>query len=133
MPSIQCIVVTPEKTALETTADFLALPMADGEMGVGENHAPMIGRLGFGEMRIVNSGQAQQLYIDGGFVQIANNEVTILTGKAVPFEDVDLEQAETQLREANRSVASTPEAAAIKTRNVEQARAQIRVAKQAGK
>lgn len=131
MPSIQCIVVTPEKTALETSADFIALPLADGEMGIGENHAPMIGRLGYGEMRFRSAGETQKLYIDGGFVQIANNEVTVLTGKAIPCNEINLEQAEKQLAEATKSVAPTAELAAIKARNIEQARAQIRSAKQA--
>ncbi|MEW4454224.1 ATP synthase F1 subunit epsilon [Bremerella sp. JC817] len=133
MPSIQCIVVTPEKTALETTADFIALPLADGEMGVGENHAPVIGRLGYGEMRIVSGSQTQRLYVDGGFVQIANNEVNILTGKAIPSAQIDVAQAEVQLAEASKAAAPTDELAAIKTRNIEQARNQIRAAKRAGK
>lgn len=129
MPSIQCIVVTPEKTALETTADFIALPLADGEMGIGENHAPVIGRLGYGEMRIVSEGQTQRLYVDGGFVQIADNVVSILTGKAISPSDIDIDQAEKQLVEASKAVAPTDELAAIKTRNIEQARNQIRAAK----
>lgn len=129
MPSIQCIVVTPEKTALETTADFIALPLADGEMGIGENHAPVIGRLGYGEMRIVSAGQTQRLYIDGGFVQIADNVVNILTGKAIPSSDIDVDQAEKQLEEASKAIAPTDELAAIKTRNIVQARSQIRASK----
>ncbi|MHC2067294.1 ATP synthase F1 subunit epsilon [Bremerella sp. T1] len=133
MPSIQCIVVTPEKTALETTADFIALPLADGEMGIGENHAPVIGRLGYGEMRIVSGGQTERLYVDGGFVQISNNEVNILTGKAIPSNEVDVEQAEKQLKEASNAPAPTDELAVIKSRNIEQARNQIRAAKRAAK
>lgn len=133
MPSIQCIVVTPEKTALETTADFIALPLADGEMGIGENHAPVIGRLGYGEMRIVSGGETQQLYVDGGFVQIADNVVSILTGKAIPSTDIDVDQAEKQLEEASKAVAPTDELAAIKTRNIVQARSQIRAAKRSAK
>lgn len=133
MPSIQCIVVTPEKTALETTADFIALPLADGEMGIGENHAPVIGRLGYGEMRIVSGGETQQLYVDGGFVQIADNVVSILTGKAIPSSDIDVDQAEKQLEEASKAIAPTDELAAIKTRNIVQARSQIRAAKRSAK
>ncbi|MFN3153715.1 ATP synthase F1 subunit epsilon [Bremerella sp.] len=133
MPSIQCIVVTPEKTALETTADFIALPLADGEMGIGENHAPVIGRLGYGEMRIVSGGETQQLYVDGGFVQIADNVVSILTGKAIPSTDIDVDQAEKQLEEASKAAAPTDELAAIKTRNIVQARSQIRAAKRSAK
>jgi len=129
VPSIQCIVVTPEKTALETTADFIALPLADGEMGIGENHAPVIGRLGYGEMRLVSGGSTERLYVDGGFVQIADNVVNILTGKAIPISEIDVEQAEKQLEEATKAVAPTDELAAIKMRNIEQARSQIRTAK----
>ncbi len=31
---LTCIVVTPETTALEETADFVALPLDDGEIGI---------------------------------------------------------------------------------------------------
>ena len=47
-----CVVVTPEATVLDTPADFVALPLFDGECGVAPGHAPMIGRLGYGELRI---------------------------------------------------------------------------------
>lgn len=132
MASIKCIVVTPERTALETTADFVALPLADGEMGVGKNHAPVIGRLGFGELRIVSGGQTQKFYVDGGFVQIANNEVNILTGKAILPDQIDVAAAQQQLEVAVKAPAPTDELAVIKMRNVEQARNQIRTARRAG-
>jgi len=129
--SIKCIVVTPETTALETDADFVALPLADGELGIGNNHAPMIGRLGFGELRVVKEGKTETLYVDGGFVQIANNVVNVLTGKAVQPAEIDLPQAEQQLAESITKSAPTDEAIALKTRSIEQARSQIRSAKRA--
>ena len=48
---LRCIVVTPEETVLEGEASFVALPLFDGEIGIARGHSPMIGRLGFGEMR----------------------------------------------------------------------------------
>ena len=48
----QCIVVTPEQTVRETPADFVAVTLFDGEIGIGPGHTPLIGRLGYGEMRI---------------------------------------------------------------------------------
>ena len=47
--ALQCVVVTPETTALEAQADFVALPLFDGELGVAPDRGPMIGRLGFGD------------------------------------------------------------------------------------
>lgn len=128
MPTIKCIVVTPEQTVLETTADFIALPLYDGEMGVSVNHAPMIGRLGYGELRIQNEGQTARFYVDGGFVQVADNEVTLLTGKAVPAHSVDLAEAQRKLTEANAKPSTTEELETVRTRLIQQARAQVRVA-----
>ena len=54
---IQCSVVTPEATLLDAPADFVALPLFDGEIGIGPDHSPFIGRLGYGELRVVEGGQ----------------------------------------------------------------------------
>ena len=48
---LQVVVVTPEKTLLDETVDFVALPLYDGELGVLPGRAPLIGRLGYGELR----------------------------------------------------------------------------------
>ncbi len=125
---LTCIVVTPEKTALEQPAAFVALPLFDGEIGIAPGRSPMIGRLGYGEMRVKSGGQTSRYYIDGGFVQVADNVVSVLTGKAVPAGELDAAQAERDLDEARSLPANTPELLEIRDRSVAQARAQIRVA-----
>src|SRR3954453_4327444 len=85
---LQCIVVTPERAVLDETCDFVALPLFDGELGVLPGRRPMVGRLGFGELRTVPAGRVHRYYVDGGFVQIASNVVTVLTGKAIKAEDI---------------------------------------------
>jgi len=129
--AITCTVVTPEQTALETKADFVALPLFDGEIGIAANHSPLIGRLGYGEMRIKSGGQTQVYYVDGGFVQVADNVVAVLTSRAVPAKNLDAAAAETQLQAALGQVASSPEMFEIRDRKVAQARAQIRTARRA--
>ena len=127
---LTCVVVTPEQTALETQAEFVAVPLYDGELGIGIDHAPLIGRLGFGEMRIRAAGGGQSsFYVDGGFVQVADNVVSILTNKAVPAEKVDASIAEKQLAEALKRPNDTEDATAVRDRMIAQARAAIRVAK----
>src|SRR5205085_7199902 len=81
---LECIVVTPEATALQTPAQFVALPLFDGELGVLPGHSPFIGRLGFGELRVVENGKTFRLYVDGGFVQVAGGVVSVLTNNAIP-------------------------------------------------
>ncbi len=129
--SLQCIVVTPEETVLEGEATFVALPLFDGEVGIGLHHSPMIGRLGYGEMRITNGEESSSYYVDGGFVQVADNLVSVLTNRAVPAATVDGETAEQQLAEVlSRRVAGADQLA-IRDRQLSQARAQIRVARKA--
>jgi F-type H+-transporting ATPase subunit epsilon len=84
MAQLQCIVVTPESTLLDEQVDFVALPLFDGEIGISPGRSPLIGRLGYGELRLVAGGQTRHYYVDGGFVQVANNVVSVLTNRAMP-------------------------------------------------
>jgi F-type H+-transporting ATPase subunit epsilon len=122
-------VVTPEATVVDTHADFVALPLYDGELGVARNHSPMIGRLGFGELRIKHRGSQDRYYVDGGFVQVADNVVSVLTGRAIPAEQIDRAAAENQLRSAVARRTSGDEEQAIRERLIAQARGQLRVAR----
>ncbi|MHB1033695.1 MAG: ATP synthase F1 subunit epsilon [Pirellulales bacterium] len=128
-----CIVVTPEATVLDGPADFIALPLLDGEIGLAPGHAPMIGRLGYGEMRVVNDKTTRRYYLDGGFVQVVGDTVSILTGRAVPAEDLDVEVMAEQLSVARLRPAKTPDQMAARDQAVIQARARLRVARRAAK
>lgn len=121
-------VVTPEETVLETEAESVVLPLFDGEIGILKGHSPMIGRLGFGEMRLTTGGETSRFYVDGGFVQVADNLVSVLTGRSVPVAELDAATAQKQLDEGLTRTASGPEEAAIRDRIVSQARAQLRLA-----
>jgi F-type H+-transporting ATPase subunit epsilon len=125
---MRCAVVTPEATVLDETVDFVAVPLYDGELGIAPKHSPLIGRLGYGELRVRAAGRTRSYYVDGGFVQVVGNAITILTNRAVAAEELDAEVAEEQLRAARSRPAHTPELMAIRDRLVAQARAQKRVA-----
>jgi F-type H+-transporting ATPase subunit epsilon len=121
-------VVTPEETVLETTVDSLVLPLVDGEVGILRGHAPMIGRLGFGEMRLTAAGATTRYYVDGGFVQVVGDTVSVLTPRAFDPAKIDAEAARKQLADGLARKASGPDAMAARERVVSQARAQLRLA-----
>jgi F-type H+-transporting ATPase subunit epsilon len=131
MPELTCTVVTPEQTALETKAEFVALPLFDGEIGIAPNHSPLIGRLGYGELRIKSGGQTASYYVDGGFVQVADNVVAVLTNRAVPVKSLDPAAAEAQLAAALQKPGNTPELREIRDRAIAQSRALVRAARRA--
>lgn len=129
MAQLNCIVVTPEMTALEAKADFVALPLFDGEIGIARGHSPMIGRLGYGEMRLRTGDKVSRYYVDGGFVQVADDVVSVLTNRAVPAAQVDASGAQRQLDDARQQTATTDDLLEKRERLVAQARAQLRTAR----
>jgi len=129
--TLRCVVVTPEATVVDTTARFVALPLYDGEAGIAPLHSPMIGRLGYGELRIDDGAQTDVFYVDGGFVQVSDDVVSIITNRSIPAAQVNLAAASEQLASAQRTTAVGEDEMAVRDRKIAQARAQLRVARRA--
>lgn len=92
--TLQCTIVTPEKAIFDDVCEQVVVPAHDGEVGILPGHARFLARLGSGELRLVTGGKTHGLYVEGGFVQVADGRVTILTDNACDFEDIDLVDAE---------------------------------------
>ena len=99
---LHCVVVTPERALLDEPADFIALPLYDGELGVLPGRAPLVGRLGYGELQITTAAGKRSYFIDGGFVQVKQGVVSLLTDRAQPADKLDAHQAEDELQKAQQ-------------------------------
>lgn len=131
MSELQVIVVTPEDTKLDQSCEFVAVPLIDGEAGILPGHAPMIGRLGPGALRVRSGGKDQTFYVDGGFVQVDSDIISVLTNNSVPIAQIDLVAAKSALKTAEDQPGNTGEHADIRNRAIAQAKAQIRLAEKA--
>jgi F-type H+-transporting ATPase subunit epsilon len=127
---IECVVVTPERTLFDEVVEFVALPLYDGELGILPRHTPLIGRLGHGELRIRKGSENRRYFVDGGFAQVRDDVVTVLTNRALPAAAIDPTTAATALEAARARVATTDHDLAAKATAVARARAQIRIASQ---
>ncbi len=105
---VRCIVVTPERAVLDETAEMVILPMIDGELGVLQGRAPIIGRLGAGELRLKSGTAVKRFFVEAGFVQVRSNVVTVLTANAKPAETVTAEMASAAATEADALPATNP-------------------------
>jgi F-type H+-transporting ATPase subunit epsilon len=128
--TLQCVVVTPERAVVDEPADFVALTLYDGELGVLPGRAPLIGRLGYGELRIRRGEQTQRFFIDGGFAQVRSNIVTVLTPRAQVAEEINPDVV-VQALEATKTPAHSPKEQEEKLKAQERARGQLRVARHA--
>jgi F-type H+-transporting ATPase subunit epsilon len=97
---VRCTVVTPERAVLDETAEMVILPMFDGELGVLPGRAPLIGRLGAGELRLKTGTNVKRYFVEAGFAQVRGNVVSVLTARAVEASKVTAGDAERAAAEA---------------------------------
>jgi len=120
-------------TSLDTRARSVTLPLFDGQRGVARGHAPFIGRLGAGEVQITGeqggaADAVRRVFVEGGFVEVGHDAVTVITQRAVPAEKIDLTQAREQLEKIRGTVATGDEAIAAKMQAENTAREVVRIA-----
>lgn len=130
---VRCVIVTPEMTSVDTRARAVTLPLFDGQRGVARGHAPFIGRLGAGEVRMSgefggSADAVRSVFVEGGFVEVGHDSVTVITQRAVPAEKIDLAQARADLEKLRGAVATGEEAIAAKMRAEATAREIVRIA-----
>lgn len=81
---LRLIIVTPEKTLFDALVASLRFPLYDGQIGILPNRLPLVGRLGKGDLHLVDErGLEKVIAIEGGFVQVADDVVSLLTSRAV--------------------------------------------------
>ena len=96
---INCCILTPERLLYEGEVDFVAVQAYDGERGFLYNHSPLISELGIGEIRLRSAGRTDYLVVEGGFVEIKANELTILAESAIEKKDLSREEIQYQIDE----------------------------------
>ena len=130
---LQCVVVTPERTLLDELVDFVALPLYDGELGVLPGRSPLIGRLGYGELRTRIGGDDPPLLRRRRLRPGPRRRGHRPDQPRHPRLQVDLRRPRAELERAMALKGSTEIDLADRTRAIDRARAQIRIVQHGGK
>ncbi len=125
--TFQLSVVTPEAAVLETEARFVALPAHDGEIGVLRNRAPLLIKLDVGLLRAETGEGTTRLYVDGGFAEMFDNRLTVLTEDAKDPATLDRAEAEQRLVEARAMTAEDATTLAAREKALRRARVQLKL------
>jgi F-type H+-transporting ATPase subunit epsilon len=112
--TFRCRVVTPAESLLDEPIEYANVPMWDGLMGFQHGRAPLVGKLGLGELTLrfpasTHGGGDRIFFIDGGFVQMSEGELIILAESAQSAEAIAESDAQAELNEAE-SMQSDPDA-----------------------
>lgn len=123
-------VVTPEREVLAIDARFAALPAYDGEIGVAPRRAALLTQLGSGMLRIEQAdGGKRRLFVSGGFAQMVDDKLTLLTEEARDPDTLSADTAAASLAEANELPTRSEGEFAKKARALARARALRRLAR----
>lgn len=79
---LRVAVISPERTLYDGEATQVIAPAFDGEVGILTGHAPMMTLLGRGTLRVDREGTEQQFTVAGGFLQVVDNQVRVVTEHA---------------------------------------------------
>ncbi len=106
MPQLQLNIVTAESETFSGVVDYVVAPGSDGQLTILPSHAALMTSLDAGEMRFRVADEEQILLMTGGFMEVMNNQVTVLADAAEREDEIDLERAEAAMRRAEERLAS---------------------------
>ena len=124
--SLSVSIVTPEGLAFEGDASTVVVPGHDGEVAFLSMHAPYVGALGAGELRVTpTSGPVKRWFLEGGVAEVNANVVVVLADRVIPAEKIDVAKARTDLAAALAIVATEPATQDARARALRSARARL--------
>ena len=98
-------IVTAERVVYsEEGVDEVVAPGTEGELTVLPMHAPLLTMIKPGVMRIVKGNDETEMAIDGGFLEVRGDRVTVLADAAERAEEIDVARAEEARRRAERQL-----------------------------
>ena len=126
---LQVELVAADRRVWSGEASFVLARTTDGEIGILANHAPVLSVLVESVVTIRGDGGDTQLAaVDGGFLSVADNRVSILAEQALLSDDIDSSQAQQDLERAEGESDDDEDAA----RQVRWAQARIAATEKAG-
>jgi F-type H+-transporting ATPase subunit epsilon len=104
--SFRCKLVTPASALVDDQVVYASVPAWDGLMGFLPDRAAFLGKLGLGELRLdmadtdKGPGGTRSFILDGGFIRMAGDVMTILAERAVDVSALTASDAEAELKAA---------------------------------
>jgi F-type H+-transporting ATPase subunit epsilon len=103
-------IVSPERVLYTGEADMVVCRTSDGEIAFLPGHTPFLGALGIGVVRSLLPREGEQaVAVHGGFVEVSNDRVIVLSDVAELAEQIDLDRARRARERAEERLAANPD------------------------
>lgn len=99
-------IVTAQRSVLERDdVTKIVVPAAEGQITILPKHAALLSALGIGEMLVFSgTNQVDAYVIHGGFIQVLDDQVSVLADAAEHAEEIDVARAEAARERAQRRI-----------------------------
>ena len=132
--TFQCIVVTPEAEIFDQSISYASIPAWDGLVGLAPQRAALLLRLGDGPMRLdLPEGGSRWFFVGGGFAQMKDNRLTLLTDQAIPAEQIVRQEVEQSFKQALEETPLSDDAVGQRHRRLDRARVMMKLAAEHGR
>lgn len=120
-------IISGERVVYEQDdVDMVLAPGSEGQLGILPRHAALFTLLSAGEMTVRKGTDEQILAVFGGFLEVANNRVLVLSDTAERVEEIDEERAESARQRAEQAVAEASTAVELEQALASLHRARVR-------
>lgn len=86
-------IITPEKVIYKDEVQEVIVPTVNGEIAILPNHINLLTQINPGELIIKKGTNEHYLAITGGFLEVADNKISILAEYAVKAQDIEVARA----------------------------------------
>lgn len=93
MKTIKVNVVTPDGPVYDRDVEMVSSKAQTGELGILPGHIPMVAPLEIAALRLKVEGKTEFVAVNGGFLEVRPDQVTVLAQSAEKAEDIDVERA----------------------------------------
>lgn len=97
-------VISPDGILFQDEAYEVSLPTPTGEITILPHHAALVTKLSEGEVKIYQEGKEKYIAIIGGFLEIKDNKVRLLSDYAIRTESIEVAKAEERKRRAEEKI-----------------------------
>ncbi|MEL6183309.1 MAG: ATP synthase F1 subunit epsilon [Myxococcota bacterium] len=107
---LELSIVTPEAEAVKVTCDEVTAPGKNGEIGLLPGHVPLITVLRPGLLTVITGGKKTVYAVSTGYAEVQGESVTVLTEDCELGDNVDVDRARNDIREAEKALETLGEA-----------------------
>ncbi|GGA21204.1 MULTISPECIES: F0F1 ATP synthase subunit epsilon [Psychrobacillus] len=102
MKTLTVNIVTPDGPVYDSQVDMIIAKTASGEIGILPGHIPTVAPLVIGAVKLKKDGKSEYVAVNGGFVEVRPEKVSILTQSAEVASNIDVARAKESMKRAEQ-------------------------------